>query len=312
MKHQYQIISTLSIFFSVLSLNLSAQTPTDAIMMAKGEICWGLFYEHGTWDEYWEGEQLISNGNVGTLTRTSITPMFALGLIDGVNFMAALPYVKTSSDGGQLAGVDGFQDLSLALKANIVEKQVGPGKVYGLLTGEFSTPVGSYLSDYAPYSIGLHTNQVTARGIIQYKLDTGPYLRASAAHLWRTYSKVERDYYYNNGSYYSEWMDVPNAWHFEGVAGVWLLQDKLQIEANYMILNCVEGDDIRFWNPGQPTNKVEVNQLGGHVRYYLPKPAGLAVYAGYSTILEGRNMGKFSTIIGGLTFQHSLFKTPVQ
>jgi hypothetical protein len=300
-------ISTFSAFLVCIgAVALYAQTPTDAIMMRKGDICFGLFYDHGSWDEYWEGDRLISNGNVGTLTRTSILPAFAFGLFERVNLIAGLPYIKTKSDGGQLAGVDGMQDLSIALKGNLVEKQLGKGTLYFLTTGEFSTPVADYLSDYAPYSLGLHTNQIALRGILQYKWDMGLYLRGSAAHLWRTYSKVERDYYYNNGSYYSEWMDVPNALHFDAVAGIWLLDDALQIEGNFTMLNCPDGDDIRAWNPGQPTNKVEVSQVGGHVRYYLPKPAGLSVVVSYSTILDGRNMGKFTNIGGGITYQFTL------
>jgi hypothetical protein len=306
MKQKYSMYF-LSMIFSLLTLKLIAQTPTDAIMMSKGDICWGLFYEHGAWDEYWEGERLLSNGNVGTLTRTTVLPMFAYGLLNRVNLLAGLPYVKTSSDGGQLTGVQGFQDLSIGLKANFLERQTGPGTVYFLTTGEFSTPVSNYLSDYAPYSLGLHTDQFTLRGILQYKFDMGLYFRGSAAHLWRTYSKVERDFYYNNGSYYTEWMDVPNAWNFQGTAGIWLLNDNLQIESNYTYLSCIDGDDIRAWNPGQPTNKVEVTQVGGHVRYYLSKPAGLGVIASYAAIIDGRNMGKFSNISVGVTYQFKLF-----
>jgi hypothetical protein len=153
----------------------------------------------------------------------------------------------------------------------------------------------------------MHTNQVGLRGILQYKLDIGPYVRGSVAHLWRTYSKVERDYYYNNGSYYTDWMDVPNAWHYQASAGVWLLKDQLQLEGNYTVLNSVEGDDIRAWNPGQPTNKVEVAQLGGHIRYELTKPAGLGVILMYSTIVDGRNTGKFSQFAGGVIYQFKVY-----
>lgn len=305
---RHQIISTLfSMLLCMGYLSISAQTPTDAIMMAKGDLCIGLFYEHGTWDEYWEGDRLITNGNVGTLTRTSVSAGIAMGLFNRVNLLVGLPYIRTKSDGGQLAGVSGLQDLSLGLKANLIERQLGPGVLYGLTTGEFSTPVANYLSDYAPYSLGLHTNQLALRGIVQYKFDIGPYIRGAIAHLWRTNSTIERDYYYNNGSYYTDVMDVPNAWNYQAVGGVWLFKNQLQIEGQYTVLNCVEGDDIRAWNPGQPTNKVEVAQIGGHIRYEFSKPAGLGAILGYSTIVDGRNMGKFSTVNAGIFYQFKVY-----
>lgn len=307
MTRQFFISTLSAILLCTGFLITHAQTPTDAIMMAKGDLCIGLFYEHGTWDEYWEGDRLITNGNVGTLTRTSLSAGIALGLFNRVNLLVGLPYISTKSDGGQLKGVSGLQDLSLGLKANLIEKELGPGTVYFLTTGEFSTPVSNYLSDYAPYSIGLHTNQAVLRGIFQYKLDIGPYVRGAVAHLWRGTSQIERDYYYNNGSYYTDVMDVPNAWNYQAVAGVWLLKNQLQIEGQYTVLNCVEGDDIRAWNAGQPTNKVEVAQVGGHIRYEFSKPFGLGAILGYSTILEGRNMGKFSTINAGIFYQFKVY-----
>ncbi len=305
MKHL--IIPILSLI--LLCANFSpthAQTTMDAIMMPKGDFCLALTYDHGEWDEYWEGSLLRTNGNVGTLTRTTITPMFAYGIFDRLNFFLGVPYVKTKSDGGQLTGVDGMQDISIALKAELMDKQLWKGKVYFLPVAEFSTPVSNYLSDYAPYSLGLGTNQFTLRGILQYKLDMGFYLRGSAAHIWRTETKVERDYYYNNGSYYTEWMDVPNAWNYQATAGIWLLNNALKFEGNYTVIRSTSGDDIRPWNGGQPTNKVNVDQIDGAIHYYIQQLPGLRVLAYYSTTLEGRNMGKFTNIGGGITYQFNI------
>ena len=77
--------------------SLQAQMPTDAIMMAKGQLCVAATYTNDTWDEYWEGTLKRTNGNIGTLTRQTVSPMFALGLNERVNVMAALPWVSTKS-----------------------------------------------------------------------------------------------------------------------------------------------------------------------------------------------------------------------
>lgn len=297
-------------FFAFLlfgAVALRAQTATDALMMAKGDICFGLMYDHGAWDQYWEGDLLRTNGNIGTLTKRMVLPMVTLGVIDRVNLIAGVPYVKTSSDGGQLTGVDGMQDLSIAIKGEVLRVSLGKGKLHLFPVAEFSTPVSNYLPDYQPYSIGLGADQFTFRGIAMYEFDMGLFLRASAAHLWRTHARAERDYYYNNGSYYTEWMDVPNAWHYQAAAGIWLFDYKLRVQGEFTVLRCASGDDIRAWNPGQPTNKVDVDQVGGFAQYYFSKPRGLGIIGYYNAVIGGRNMGRFSNIGGGLTYQFKLY-----
>lgn len=287
--------------------SVRAQTALDGIMMAGGEICFGLIYDHGTWDKYWEGTLVRKNGNIGLFTRQAVVPMMTLGIIERINLIAELPYVSTKSDGGQLTGVSGMQDLSLALKGMLVEKTLGKGTLYVFPVVGFSTPVSNYLPDYMPYSIGLGAEQITARGIVQYKFDMGAYFRASASHLWRTYARAERDYYYNNGSYYSEWMDVPNAWFYQATAGMWMLKDALRVQVDYTVLRSTSGDDIRFWNPGQPTNKMEMDQVGAFAHYYFSKPAGLGIIGYYNVVTDGRNIGKSANVGGGITYQFKLY-----
>lgn len=286
---------------------LPAQTPSDAIMMKKGEICIALMYDDGAWDEYWEGPNLRTNANIGTLSRNTISPMIALGIVDKLNFIFGTAYVQTDASGGQQTGVEGIQDLGLALKYEFFNKQAGKGKISFLSTLGFSTPLTNYLSDYLPFSLGFGAPELNLRGILQYKLDNGIYVRATLAHLWRGQTEVERDYYYNNGSYYTTLMDVPNAWNYNFNAGVWLFDNSLKLEASYMGLNSTSGDDIRKYNAGQPTNKVEVGQAGFSTQYYFKKIEGLGVLAYYTQMVSGRNMGKFTNLGFGVTYQFKIF-----
>jgi hypothetical protein len=286
------------------TVSLQAQTPSDHLLMSQYELCIAATYDQGKWNEYWEGTYLRTNGNIGTFSRTTIMPMIAAGITDKLNILIATPYVKTESTGGQLAGVKGFQDFSIALKYQLFKKEVGPGNLSVLATAAYATPMSNYLSDYLPYSIGLGTNEITLRGIVHYELNKGLYVRGAGAFLWRGQTEVERDYYYNNGSYYTTWMDVPNAVNYNATLGGWLLDYSLRLEASYMALKCVSGDDIRSYNAPQPTNKMEVEQVGFFAQYYFKKAVkGLGVLGYYSQVIDGRNMGK-STIIGaGATFQ---------
>ena len=55
-------------FLTATTFRVMAQTPSDAVMMKSGEICFGLNYGNSAWSEYWEGDSLRENGNIGTLT----------------------------------------------------------------------------------------------------------------------------------------------------------------------------------------------------------------------------------------------------
>lgn len=294
---------SLLITFSVVG-KLLAQTPSDHLMMSKYELCIAASYDQGKWDEYWEGTYLRTNDNIGTFTRSTLMPMIAAGITDKLNILIATPYVKTESTGGQLAGVQGFQDLSIALKYLLLKKELGIGNLSVLATAAYATPMSNYLSDYLPYSLGLGTNEITLRGIVHYELKQGIYIRGAGAYLWRGQTEVERDYYYNNGSYYTTWMDVPNAVNYNATLGGWLFDHSLQLEAGYMSLKCVTGDDIRAYNMPQPTNKMEVEQVSFFAHYYFKKVVkGLGVLGYYSQVIDGRNMGKSTTLGGGVTYQ---------
>lgn len=285
---------------------LHAQTSTDALMMKKNEICFAFMYDQGNWDQYWEGTTLISNANIGTFTRHTYMPMIVYGINSKLNAMVTFAYVKTLSDGGQLAGVQGFQDVNLGVKYQIIKKETDKHSFSALAVAQFGTPMTNYLSDYMPYSLGLGTQELTGRVIGLYEYKKMIYARASAAYVWRGQTEVERSYYYANGSYYTTFMDVPSAVNYQAALGSLLLKNNLRMEAMYTVLNCLSGDDIRRWNMPQPTNRMEVSQVGFFAQYYFKDIEPLkrfTLMASYSQVVDGRNMGKFTNIGGGITYQ---------
>ena len=266
-KINYIIVMQVLLLFYLGTLQ--AQTPSDAVMMKKQELCLAFNYDYGSWNKYWEGDNLRGNENIGTLTRNMWSPMLAYGIIDHLNIIVSTPYIKTKASGGQIKGAEGFQDLNFSLKYMMMNKAMGKGKLAVLATLGFATPMSNYLSDFMPFSIGLGTNELSLRGIIQYRFGNRFYVRSALAHLWRGQTEAERDYYYNNGSYYTSWMDVPNAWNYNGVIGITLFDNSLKLEANYTGLSSTNGDDIRKYNAPQPTNKVEWEQIGFFSQYYF-------------------------------------------
>ena len=312
---QTYILVLLTLTSFGFSDSLRAQTPSDAIMMPSKNICILMAYDMGDFDRYWEGASLRSNQTIATVDRNTVLPMAAIGIIDDLNFFIGVPYINTESsepNGGKFTGAHGFQDIGLALKYRAIQKSVGSGELSALASAGFSTPLTNYLSDYMPYSIGAGCPEFSLRAISQYQLSNGFYIRGSLAHLWRGYTEAERDYYYNNGSYYTAWMDVPNAWTYDGILGKWLFDYALKLEFAYTGLASTSGDDIRAYNAAQPTNKVKFDRVGFSAQYYLKSVKGLGFVAYHNRIVNGRNVAKLANTGFGLTYQFNVIKNQIE
>lgn len=305
---QPKLILLSNVMLALLSfLNTYGQTPNDALMMPKGDICILLNYDFGSFDEYWEGSTLRKNATIATIERNTILPMAAIGIFDNLNFYVGVPHVSTKStgpNGGRFAGVKGFQDLGIALKYLAFRDTIPGGELSLLSTVGFSTPASNYLADYMPYSLGFGAPELSVRGIAEYKLNNGLYFRASLAHLWRGYAEAERDYYYSDGSRYSFWMDVPNAWNYETILGTWLFDHSLRIELSYVGQNSTSGDDIRPYNSPQPTNEVDFDRVGLYAQYFFQGSVkGLGVQAYHNRVFNGLNAAKINNTGVGMTYQ---------
>jgi hypothetical protein len=307
MKKIYGSLLLVTLLYFSQVLQVKAQLPWDEIMMGRGEICAALMYEHSSWNRYWEGSYLRENANIGTFTRQMGMPMIAMGLTKKINIITSLPYVSTKASGGTQVGQSGIQDLSISAKVDWLQKQLGPGRLLFLTNAHFSKPIGNYLSDYMPFSIGFGAPEFGLRGTGAFKMDNGLVFRAAFAYLWRGQSEIERDYYYQDGSVYSSFMNVPDALNIHAAIGYWAFDNRLRLEATYMSLNCLNGDDIRSYNRPQPTNKTEVSQVGAWAQYYINSERGLGALAYINQTISGRNMGKATTIGVGLTYQFKVY-----
>ena len=297
----------LSFSCCLIGSRAGAQTPTDAIMMEKGQICFAALYGHNTWHEYWEGTLKRENGNIGTLTSQSITPMFALGVINRVNLLAGINWMKTDASAGQVRGAKGLQDWGVWLKGEVFKIPTGPGKLSFDAVAGISGPASNYLPDFAPFSLGLGCPDGSLRGIFQYELEKGPYARVQAGYHLRGSCTIERDYYYSDQDYYTDKVDVPNAVTYEAVLGSWFLNYALKVQASFDGLQSLSGNDIRRQDAGFPSNKMIFTCVGGLVQYYFPFVKGLGVLASGNYVLSGRNVGQSLGITGGVTYQFGIW-----
>ncbi len=296
-------------FFATTTFCVYSQSPTDAVMMEGKRICVAPFFNQDSWDEYWEGTLLRSNGNIGTLTRNTYSLMAAVGITDKLNFLFSLPYVTTEPSGGQFKGAKGLQDLGLWVKAELYKKQLGKGNftLHGIVG--LNVPISNYLPDYAPFNLGLGCTEFQSRLMAQYLFDFGTYVRVSGAYFKRGTSTIERNYYYDTHGNYTNKVDVPNANHSLFTIGQWLFNKNLKVDVSYEIFNTLGGFDIRRQDAGFISNNMESNSFQAQLQYFIPQLKGFGIYGNYSQVLEGRNVGKSTSIMAGITYQFGICKS---
>lgn len=287
------------LLFLLVSGTCLAQSPTDGIMMSHGQLCILGQYSHSKWENYWEGQKKRSNLNLGSVSTQSAMLMVNYGVTKNLNAMIGLPYVWTSSTDSYLAGQKGIQDLMVFLKYQALDYHAMKGAFKVMATGGLSAPMSNYTSDFLPFSIGMHSKTASLRAILNYTADFGPYLTLQAGHTWRSTTKADRDsYLYHNELIYSDEMPVPNVLDYSFHLGY--LRTRVQAEVWYDAFTGLTGDDIRYNEAPQATNKMAASQAGAFAKYFVTKHLG--IFATVSKVLDGRNVGESLTWTAGATY----------
>jgi hypothetical protein len=284
-----------------LSLAGFAQTVTDGLMMPKKTLCTGFIYTHDQWTDYWEGERKRENGNIGKVTTSSLMWVGNYGVTDKVNVIVMLPYMKTKASQGTLAGMEGVQDLSVSVKYNFFKNDIGAGKVktFGVLS--YSTPMTDYTPDFYPLSLGTATHNLSYRATAHYAFTMGWYVNASGAYTWRSNTELDRPSYFTNGQQYnSDEVEMPNVFDFTVNAGYH--KGPFQGDVYYMQQNTLGGGDIRRQDMPFVSNRMNASKVGAFVMYYVSVPKGLALRAGGSFTVAGRNVGQSASLTAGLLY----------
>lgn len=281
-----------------------SQSPTDGLMMPKGNICVLAQYSNAQWDEYWEGANKRSNPNIGTFTNQNTMLMANYGITDKLNVMVGAPYIWTDSD-SYLQGESGLQDFSAWLKYQLlaVESSLGTFKVQ--VTGGVSVPTHDYVPDFLPFSIGLQSKTASLRAVLNYTTKLGLYATAQAGHTWRSKITLDRDgYLYKDKWYETDQVPVPNM--VDATARLGYISTKLQAEVWLDHFSGTDGDDIRYNDAPFPTNKMQATTAGVFAKYFVWK--SLALHASYGKVLSGRNVGQSTVFTGGATYFFQLSK----
>lgn len=295
----------------VLSCQLQAQNAIDALMMPKKDFCTGVLYSYDQWKDYWEGSLKRDNQNLGTVSNTQITWFGNYGLTEKINLIAMLPYVKTAASKGTLTGLEGIQDLTVAIKYELLKKEIGTGTFSAFGVGSFSTPLTNYSPDFLPLSIGMASTTLSPRLTVNYKLANGWYATTSAAYVWRNNVSLDRPSYFTDGNiYYTNQVWMPN--QFTSTYSIGYYKNRLQTEANLTQQNTLGGGDIRKQDMPFVSNRMNFLKVGMVAMYYFSKPKNLAARLQSSYTLDGLNVGQSVSVTAGIFYTFHFAKSDNQ
>ena len=283
----------------MISASGFSQTDNDAIMMTKNNFCTGLMYQHSSWKEYWEADFKRTALNLGTVSTQMVGVMGNYGIKDNLNVLFSLPYIKTKASAGTLQGMKGLQDLALWLKYMPVEIEKGQSTFSLYTIGGVSFPTTNYVADYLPLSIGLQSTNLSLRAMADYQYKN-LFATASATYVVRSNITIDRTSYYTTEMHYSNEVEMHNAAQFNVRAGY--RSSKLIAELIYEGWNTIGGFDIRKNDMPFPSNNMNMTRLGVNAKYTFDKPQGLSLIGGGGITLTGRNVGKASSLNGGLFY----------
>lgn len=279
------------LLFSALHVFVQAQTDIDAIMMAKNNFCVGGTYSHSSWKNYWEGTFKRDNLNLGKVSTNMYMLMGNYGITDKLNVLFNLPYITTKASAGTLHGSHGIQDVSLWLKWMPVEKKLNANSVFSLygLIGA-STPASDYQADYQPLALGMHSNTVSGRLMVDYQ-NKAFFATASGTYQYRSNITIDRTAYYTTEMHLTNKVDMPDMASYNVRAGIRTFH--VIAEAFFQQNRTLGGFDIRKNDMPFPSNQMNESIAGVHFKYtFVKKLPSLSLEAGSSYVLHGRNVGQ--------------------
>jgi hypothetical protein len=281
---------------------LAAQTIEDGLFMPKKTLCTGFLYTHDSWDEYWEGTLKRANGNIGSVTTQSVAWMGTYGITDRLNAVAMLPYLWTGASQGVLQGQSGMQDLSVALKFNLLETPfTGAGSLRTILVATAGTPLSDYTPDFLPLSIGLASSRVSGRATLSFQAHSGFFVNATGAYTWRGNVTLDRPAYYTDGELHmSDEVQMPDVFDYSVSTGY--IKGPLQVPISFSQQITLGGGDIRRQDMPFVSNRMNLSRLDGVVQYALPWVTGLQVRLAAAYIVSGRNVGQGTTVSAGFLY----------
>lgn len=294
------IAYTITVVFLMLGCirQTHAQGFVDGFMRGQRKASLAIIGSQESYDTYYINKTETRNPNLGTVTTQALTLKGTYGLGYDLDLIVAAPYIRTEASAGYSPKQEGLQDLSAALRWEAYDYKIGTTRLSWLFAVGYSMPIQNYVND-ALVAIGRGSRNLDARTMLHYK--AGPffmtgqygYIRRGQVTLDHVVNTYDPDQLNPNSGMKVNSPDVTEAIIRTGIiTKPFYIDGWVQQQTPHN-----QGTDI---GPGIPfpTNAVGFTRAGANV--YLRLIGKLGLTAGYSTTLNGRNIGKSTRIDGGL------------
>jgi hypothetical protein len=289
-------------FVAIVLLSLTRQTHAqglvDGFMRGDRKANLGISYSQETYDSYYINKTQTRDPNLGTVTSQAVNLYGSFGLGYDLDLIVSAPYIRTESSAGYRQKQEGFQDISAALRWEAYDYKFGKARLSWLFAIGYSMPLQNYINDDL-IAIGRGSKNLDGRTMLHFK--SGPFfLTGQYGYIRR--GQVTLDHVVN---YYDSDQLNPNSGSKVNVPDVTELIIRTGIVTKPLYVDAWfqqqtpyrEGTNIAPGIPF-PTNAVGFSRVGATV--YLKLVGQLGLTAGYSTTLDGQNIGKSTRVTGGL------------
>lgn len=297
MKNYYLLLITF-----IFANSSYAQGPIDGFFSPKNELSLTASYTSSNYDEFYVGKEKTSPVPAHEEVKQNIYSLYGkYGLTNDLTLIVNLPYISAKGEGqpdpfNNSTEQEDFQDLSLYAKYRPLSFNIENSNLDVVTAVGFNLPLG-----YEPngiLSIGSGAFSTNIHGGLHYQNSSGFFTSAIAGYSFR--GEADDNLNMNNGDDF----DVPNAVLLLGKIGY--ASSKFYIEGWADYQSSVEGISINDPNfAGQfPETEVDFTRLG--ITAYVPLASAFGASAGYSTVVDGKNIAISNNFNLGLTYNFNL------
>jgi hypothetical protein len=150
-------------------------------------------------------------------------------------------------------------------------------------------------------SIGLHSKSAITRLAAHLQDRTGWFVDGYAERMWRANVTLDRAAYYTDGQYYeTDEVVMPDVAIYRGSVGwqrgAWCIPVGLSAQRT------LGGGDIRRQDMPFVSNRMNATMAHAELMYFLPGIKDLRLDLGAAHTLSGRNVGRSTSFMTGLTY----------
>ncbi|GAA4273059.1 hypothetical protein U6A24_07265 [Aquimarina gracilis] len=284
-------------FLSISSI--SAQTILNGFFPQQNEFTFATSYSYKSYDNFYRGTTATESNpmGMGRISSSIISAYGEYGVLNWLSTTMTIPYVSTKNDQGVLdpvqgtSQVEGVQDLSVFLKAKILDKkfQNATKLAIGGATG-ITLPVGGY-EEAGILSLGNGATAYDGCGFVQITTSSNIFVELQAAYSLRN----NADFEVPNATMYSAKLGYYNKWFYA--------------HAKVGIQNSLSGFDIgsqEFIDAGGAAAlpETEVDYTNFYFDLYVPVyKNNFGVSSGYAVNMNGKNYDRASSFSIGLVYK---------